>query len=79
METFYKGRNIQLVIATSAGGDYDIRARLIARNIGRHIPGNPQVIPQNMPGGGGLQAANWVASVAPRDGTVLVSLVQSAP
>lgn len=79
VETFYKGRNIQLVIATSAGGDYDIRARLIARNIGRHIPGNPQVIPQNMPGGGGLQAANWVASVASRDGTVLVSLVQSAP
>src|SRR5262245_11641584 len=76
---FYKGRNVQLVIATSAGGDYDIRARLIARNIGRHIPGNPTVVPQNLPGGGGLQAANWTASIAPHDGSVLVSLVQSAP
>ena len=68
---FYKGKSISLIVGTSAGNDYDYRGRLIARHMGKHIPGNPQIVPRNMPGGGGIQAANWVTNIAPRDGTVV--------
>ncbi len=68
---FYKGKQINMIIGTSAGNDYDYRGRLIARYLGKHIPGNPTIVPRNMPGGGGIQAANWVTNIAPRDGTVL--------
>jgi tripartite-type tricarboxylate transporter receptor subunit TctC len=68
---FYKGRTVELYIAYSAGGGYDLYARMVARHIGRHIPGNPQVVPKNMEGAGGLRLANWLYSAAPRDGTVI--------
>jgi tripartite-type tricarboxylate transporter receptor subunit TctC len=68
---FYRGKTINIVIGTSAGNDYDFRARLIARYMGRHIPGEPAIVARNMPGGGGVQAANWIAHLAPRDGTTL--------
>ena len=51
---FYKGKNISLAISFSPGGGYDLYARTLARHIGKHIPGNPQIVPQNMPGAGGL-------------------------
>jgi len=68
---FYHGKTINLIIGTSIGNDYDFRARLIARHLGRHLPGQPTIVPQNMPGVGGVKAANYIASIAPRDGTVL--------
>ncbi|MEA2903404.1 MAG: hypothetical protein QOI12_791 [Alphaproteobacteria bacterium] len=68
---FYKGKQIRFVIRTTPGGDYDQYTRLIARFIGKHIPGNPAIVPVNMPGGGGITAANYMAQVAPRDGTVI--------
>jgi len=68
---FFRGRTVSIVIGTSPGNDYDFRGRLLARFLGRHIPGEPQVVPRNMPGGGGVVAANWLAAVAPRDGTTL--------
>jgi tripartite-type tricarboxylate transporter receptor subunit TctC len=68
---FYRGKQLSLVIGTSAGNDYDYRGRLIARHMGRHIPGEPSIVPRNMPGAGGINAANWLASIAPRDGTTL--------
>src|SRR3954468_18380378 len=68
---FYRGKQVSVVIGTSAGNDYDFRARLIARHMGRHIPGEPMLVPRNMPGAGGINAANWLASIAPRDGTTL--------
>jgi tripartite-type tricarboxylate transporter receptor subunit TctC len=74
---FYRGRTISLVTGVSVGGDYDRRARLIARHMGRHIPGNPSIVPSNMPGGGGLLAANWLANIAPRDGTALLAIAQN--
>lgn len=74
---FYRGKTISLIIGTSAGNDYDYRGRLIARFIGRYIPGEPTVVPRNMPGGGGIQAANWVANIAPRDGTVVHMIMQN--
>src|SRR4249920_3346124 len=68
---FYKGKQISLIIGTSSGNDYDYRARLLARHLGRFIPGNPTIVPRNMPGAGGINAANWLANVAPRDGTTI--------
>jgi tripartite-type tricarboxylate transporter receptor subunit TctC len=68
---FYKGKTVDLQIAYSTGGGYDSYARLIARHLGKHIPGNPRVVPHNMPGAGGMRAANWLQSAAPKDGTVI--------
>jgi tripartite-type tricarboxylate transporter receptor subunit TctC len=74
---FYRGKTIRMVIATSPGGDYDLRARLVARHMGRHIPGEPAIVATNMPGAVGLQAANWMAQQAPRDGTALHAIMQN--
>jgi tripartite-type tricarboxylate transporter receptor subunit TctC len=68
---FYKGKQISVIIGTSAGNDYDFRARLLARHMGRHIPGEPTLVPRNMPGAGGVNAANHFANVAANDGTVI--------
>jgi tripartite-type tricarboxylate transporter receptor subunit TctC len=66
---FYKGKNVDLYIGYSAGGGYDVYARVLARHIGKHIPGNPNVVPRNMEGAGSLKLANWLYNVAPKDGT----------
>ncbi len=68
---FYAGKQVRLLIGYSAGGGYDTYARLVSRHLGRHIPGNPTVVPQNMPGAGSLRMANYVYNVAPKDGTVI--------
>jgi len=68
---FYQGKQIRFVVRTPPGGDYDQYTRLLARFMGKHIPGNPTLIAVNMPGGGGITAANYMAQVAPRDGTVI--------
>jgi tripartite-type tricarboxylate transporter receptor subunit TctC len=70
---FYSGKNIQLLVGFSAGGGYDVYARTLARHMGRHIPGHPTLIPQNMPGAGSLKAVNYVYNVAPRDGTTIAA------
>ena len=69
MADFYRGKTVQLLIGYTAGGNYDLSARLLARHIGRHIPGNPTVVPQNMAGAGSLRLANFLYDVAPKDGT----------
>jgi tripartite-type tricarboxylate transporter receptor subunit TctC len=66
---FYRAHQVSLVTGFGPGGGYDIYARLLARHIGRYIPGNPNVVVQNMPGAGSLRAANYIYSVAPKDGT----------
>jgi hypothetical protein len=68
---FYKNRSISLIIGYSVGGGYDAYARLVARYIGKHIPGEPSIVPQQMTGAGSLRAANYMFSVAPKDGAVL--------
>jgi tripartite-type tricarboxylate transporter receptor subunit TctC len=68
---FYKGRQINLIVGSGTGGGYDAYARVLARHIGRHIPGNPSIVVQNMPGAGGLRAANYLYNVAPKDGTTI--------
>jgi tripartite-type tricarboxylate transporter receptor subunit TctC len=66
---FYKGRNVDLYIGYSPGGAYDLYARLVARFMGKHIPGNPTIVPKNMAGAGSLVLANWLYNVAPKDGS----------
>jgi tripartite-type tricarboxylate transporter receptor subunit TctC len=68
---FYSGKSIQMLIGFSAGGGYDIYGRTLARHMGRHIPGNPRLLPQNMPGAGSLKAVNYLYNAAPKDGTVI--------
>jgi tripartite-type tricarboxylate transporter receptor subunit TctC len=72
-ENFYSGKNIQVLIGFSAGGGYDLYARTVARYMGRHIPGNPTLLPQNVPGAGSLRSANYLYKVAPPDGTVIAT------
>jgi tripartite-type tricarboxylate transporter receptor subunit TctC len=69
--SFYTGKRIQLAIGFDAGGGYDVYARLVARHMGRHIPGNPTIVPQNMAGAGSRLAANWLYAIAPKDGTAM--------
>ena len=76
---FYRGKTISIIVSTSAGGDYDQRARLLARHMDRHLPGQPKLIAQNMPGAGGLKAANYLYAIAAKDGTALGSLGQNMP
>jgi len=69
-EPFYKGKSISLVIASNTSGGYDTYGRLLARHLPKHLAGNPTIVPQNMPGAGGIRAANYLYAVAPKDGTV---------
>ena len=68
-EQFYKGKNFDVVIGYPPGGSNDTFGRLVARHIGKYIPGNPTVIPKNMPGAGSFLAANQMYSSLPKDGT----------
>jgi tripartite-type tricarboxylate transporter receptor subunit TctC len=77
-EPFFKGRTINLYIGFAPGGTYDYYSRLFARYIGKHIPGNPSVVAQNMPGAGSFSAANFLYAVAPKDGTALGMITQAA-
>jgi len=76
---FYAGKRIMLIIGYGTGGGYDEYARMLARFLGEHIPGKPVLVPQNMPGAGSRQAANWLYNVAPKDGSVIATLSQSTP
>jgi tripartite-type tricarboxylate transporter receptor subunit TctC len=71
VEEFYRGKTINLLIGYSVGGGYDLYGRLVARYLGKHIPGQPSVVPQNMTGAGSLRSAQHIYSVAPKDGTTI--------
>jgi len=70
---FFSGRQISIIVGSSAGGGYDTYARLVARHFGSHIPGNPTVVVQNMPGAGSAKSVGYINSVAPRDGTAIAA------
>jgi tripartite-type tricarboxylate transporter receptor subunit TctC len=76
---FYRGKELRLIIGASVGGGYDIYARAIAKHLGEHMPGNPGIVPQDMPAGGGLAAANYIYNVASRDGTVIGAIQNTVP
>jgi tripartite-type tricarboxylate transporter receptor subunit TctC len=79
VEGFYRGKTVNMIIGYPPAGANDFYARAVARHIGKHIPGNPTVVPRNMPGGGSLVAANHIFNVAPKDGTTLGLIVPTAP
>ena len=79
VEAFYKGKTITLLVGSSAGGGYDTYARMIARYMGRHMPGNPGVVVSNMAGAGSNVAANFIYNAAPKDGTMVGVLYGGAP
>jgi tripartite-type tricarboxylate transporter receptor subunit TctC len=76
---FYKGRTVTIIVGYSAGGGYDLYARAIGRHIGKHIPGQPTVVVQNMPGAGSVAAANYIYGVAAKDGTVFGTFSRGIP
>jgi tripartite-type tricarboxylate transporter receptor subunit TctC len=71
VEAFYRGRTVTITVGSAVGGGYDSYARLLGRHIGRHIPGNPTIVVQNMPGAGSNKAASYVVLQAPKDGTAI--------
>jgi tripartite-type tricarboxylate transporter receptor subunit TctC len=73
VEEFYRGKNINLLVGFTPGGGYDLYARLLARHIGRHIPGQPTIVVQNMPGAGSLRSAQFLYTAAPKDGTTIAT------
>jgi tripartite-type tricarboxylate transporter receptor subunit TctC len=75
----FSGRTIRLYIGTGPGGGYDTYGRLVARHIGRHIPGSPALVPQNMPGASSLTLTNFLFNTAPRDGTAIGMINQAMP
>lgn len=79
VEEFYSGKNVELYIGYSVGGGYDLYARTLARHMGKHIPGNPTVVPVNMDGAGSLRMTNWLYAAAPKDGTVFGTFARAAP
>ena len=76
---FYKGKTISVVVSTSTGGGYDTMARAIGRFIGKHMPGDPTIVVQNMPGAGGIPAMNYLYNVADKDGTVIGAVQNNTP
>jgi tripartite-type tricarboxylate transporter receptor subunit TctC len=76
---FYAGRTVSVVVGHEVGTGFDIYARVLARHLDRHIPGNPTVVVQNMPGASGVAAANWLYRVAPKDGTAVATFVHTVP
>jgi tripartite-type tricarboxylate transporter receptor subunit TctC len=76
---FYRGKQISVVVGYGTGGGYDVYARLIARTLGKYMPGNPGVIVQNMPGAASLRAVNYLYNTAPRDGTVVGTFARDMP
>jgi tripartite-type tricarboxylate transporter receptor subunit TctC len=72
-DNFYAGKTVQIVVGFTAGGGFDLYARVLARHMGRHIPGGPTLVVQNMPGAGSLRAANYIYNAAPKDGTAIAA------
>jgi len=79
IEDFYRGKVLNVYIGVGVGGEYDIQARLVARHIGKHIPGSPTVVPQNMTGAGGLRMINYLYNVAPKDGLNVGMIANAFP
>jgi len=75
----YEGKTITIVTSTGVGGVYDLTARVIARHMGRYIPGNPTLIVQNMPGGGNVLATNYMYNIAPKDGLTIATVHNAMP
>jgi tripartite-type tricarboxylate transporter receptor subunit TctC len=79
VSNFFSGKQITMLIGSTPGGGYDAYARLLSRHLGRHVPGNPEIVPKNMPGADGLLLANYIYNKGPRDGTEIATLSNGVP
>jgi tripartite-type tricarboxylate transporter receptor subunit TctC len=79
VERFYAGRKLSVVIGHEAGTGFDLYGRALARHLGRFIPGNPTLVPENMPGAAGFSSANWLFNAAAKDGSVIAIFAHTAP
>lgn len=79
LEAFYKANPLRIIVGYDNGGGYDVYARILARHIGRHLPGNPSVIVQNMPGAGSLVSVNYLYNLAPKDGSTIGTFARNMP
>src|SRR5256714_15269238 len=75
----YRGKPMRLIVPSDVGGGYDLYGRSFAPYLKKHIPGEPTIVVQNMPGGGGLLSVNWLFNVAPKDGTVIGLMQRGTP
>jgi tripartite-type tricarboxylate transporter receptor subunit TctC len=78
-DDFYRGKTIDVIVASAPAGGYDLYARLLGRHMGKYLPGNPTFVVQNMPGAGGVRAAQFLSNVARKDGTVIGVITREAP
>jgi tripartite-type tricarboxylate transporter receptor subunit TctC len=78
-DDYYRGKQLKIIIGFGVGGSYDLVARALARHIGKHLPGEPTVIPVSMPTAGSMNAANYIYNIAPKDGTVIGTVASGAP
>jgi tripartite-type tricarboxylate transporter receptor subunit TctC len=78
-EEFYRGKQIRLIVGNAVGADYDLGARVLSRHMSRHMPGGPTILVQNMPGAASIGAANYVAGVGAKDGTLFGSVSRNLP
>ena len=76
---FYGDKSVTMLIGSGAGGGYDLYSRVLAKHMGRHIPGNPHIIPKNMPGAGSIKATNYLYNVAPKDGSIFAAVFNTLP
>jgi tripartite-type tricarboxylate transporter receptor subunit TctC len=79
VEQFYRGKTVKFIVGSNTGGSYDTYSRLLAQFMGRHIPGNPTVVVENMPGASGTKSAQYIGEIAPKDGSVIGMFNQSMP
>ena len=78
-EEFYRGKTVKFIVGSNTGGSYDTYSRLLAQFMGRHIPGNPTLVVENMPGASGVKSAQYIGEIAPKDGSVFGMFNQSMP
>ena len=78
-EEFYRGKTVKFIVGSNTGGSYDTYSRLLAQFMGRHIPGNPTLVVENMPGASGVKSAQFIGEIAPKDGSVFGMFNQSMP
>jgi tripartite-type tricarboxylate transporter receptor subunit TctC len=78
-EDFYRGKTVRLIVPSAPGGGYDAYGRTLAQYMAKHIPGEPTIVVQNMPGGGGLTGANWLFNIAPKEGTAFGLIQRGVP
>ena len=79
VEEFYRGKTISMIVSSSPGGGYDALSRAVSRHLGKHMPGNPNVVVRNMPGAGGIVATSFINKVAPRDGLTIAGVQNNTP